>query len=69
MEDAEVIGNVGKCIAIVGRAVHNQSMVALQDCDACKQGDGCRVNREEEWEEVGDIDILATIEVKYYLVS
>ena len=66
MEETEVFGNVGKCVAIVGRAVYNQSMLPLQYHDACKRGDGCGVNREEEWEEVGDIAILAMFEVKYY---
>jgi hypothetical protein len=66
VEDAAVFGNVGKCVAIVGRAVYNHSILALQDRDACKRDDGYGVNREEEWEEAGDIVILVTIEVKYY---
>jgi hypothetical protein len=37
-EDAEVFGNVGKCIMIVGRAVYNQLMTAIQDHDTFKLG-------------------------------
>ena len=40
-EDAEVFGNVGKCIMIVGRAVYNQLMIAIQDRDMFKLGIVC----------------------------